>query len=269
VESIYEMSGENNVQTIDRAFDILNLLKENEKGMGVSDIAKRLDLSAPTTHRILQSLVFHKYVKQNSDNKHYELGVSCLELGRSFLDKLNLREVAGSILKKLRDDCRESVSLGIIDGTEVVFIDKFDALMDIAFVGSVVGSRSPAYCTAVGKVLLAYHDGDYVRKLFNNIEMKKIAANTITNINNLLVELDIVRLQGYAISSEEIEDDLKCIAAPIWQSGDFPISALGVGGPINRIDQGINENNLIEKLVEAGREISYYLNISNQLYQDD
>jgi IclR family KDG regulon transcriptional repressor len=243
------------IQSVSRALELLKLFSE-EPDLSLTEISQRLSLSTSSVFRLLATLQAHGYLEQNPASRRYRLGVACLELGGTFLSQSDVRRRALPILRSLRDDCRETVHMGMLDGREVVYIEKLESLQPIGSMGSRIGARAPARCTALGKAMLAYRPEDEVRRLYPEPELPQLTPSTITDLEELIKELDRIRERGYAIDEQENELGVKCIAVPIWDHLHNARVAVSVSGPAERISRAIAERGLVLKLIEVGQTIS-------------
>jgi DNA-binding IclR family transcriptional regulator len=166
------------------------------------------------------------------------------------------------LLEALRNDCKETVHLTILDRMEVVYLEKLEGLLPIGFMSSRVGGRAPAYCTGVGKALLAYEAPDEVRSFYSKHGLQRHTANTIVDVEKLMAELSEVRDRGFAVDNEEHEIGVKCIAAPIRDHQGKVVGAISVSGPVQRMDEKIAQMNLVGKVINTSKEISARLGYS-------
>jgi IclR family KDG regulon transcriptional repressor len=244
------------IRSVSRALEVLKTFSDAQPELSLAEISRRLNLNRSTTFRLLVTLQAHGYVEQARENRKYRLGVTCLELGSVFLNQSDIRKEALPILNSLRDDCRETVHLARLAGSEVVYLEKLDGLLPIGIMGSRVGGRAPAYCTGLGKALLAYMPEIEISQLYAESGLRRFTPNTITDLGELHSELACIRERGYAIDNEEHEPDVKCVAVPIWSYRQKVMGAISVSGPAGRIDQAIAERGLVAKVRGAGQAIS-------------
>jgi DNA-binding IclR family transcriptional regulator len=174
------------------------------------------------------------YVCQNPQTKGYSLGVQVFRLGYAYSDRLNIVKIARPSLEALCAKMKETVHLARLLDTEIVYLDKIDGPMSISM-RSRIGACKPAYCTGLGKILLAYQPAERLREIIDKIELRAYTHNTITNKEVLVRELAKCREQGYAIDDEEIEAGLVCAAAPVFDIRDSIVAAISVSGPKYRI----------------------------------
>ena len=244
-----------NIRVLDRAFRILTLLTDG-KPRTPAEISESIDLNPSTTFRMLSTLSYHRYVRRNEMTNQYQLGLACLELAQGYTFSDNLRRVALTELEVLRDETKETVHLVVLDQMHIVYIEKIPGLHAIGIMSSSVGRRAPAYCTGVGKVLLAYLKEDQVRSFYDQNGFHRFTSNTITDLDLLMQQLAQVRCQGYALDKGEHEDEVRCVAAPIFDMEGKAVAAISISGPALRMDP-IEENYpLIDRAKETALRIS-------------
>lgn len=243
------------VQSIERALDILLTFSKEEPELGLVDICKKVNLTKGTVYRLVYTLVSRGFLSQNDSNSKYTLGPKVFEIGSIALSQLEIRKVAYSSIEELRNTTGETVHLVVQYNDEVVYLEKVDSPRSISM-RSWIGQRMPMYCTAVGKTILASLSEEEVYSICGSGKMKRITPNTITSYENLIIELQKVKEQGYAIDDEENEEGLRCIAAPVKNNKGKVIAAISVSAPLMRMDDNLVA--LTAQLVKkAAEEISY------------
>jgi len=247
-----------NIRVLDRAIHLLSLLSDG-KSRTPSEISECIGLSSSTTFRILATLSYFTFVKRNEKTGQYSLGLACLELARAYYDTNDLRQVALPELEALRDEVKETVHLCILDKMEIVYLEKLSGLHAIGIMSSRVGGRSPAYCTGVGKTLLAYLNPEQVRAYFTKHGLPAFTSTTITSIDELMYELMEIKRLGYALDRGEHEYEVRCIATPIFDVDGFAVAALSISGPSARMEPLENNPEMIEKAKETALRISRQL----------
>ncbi len=244
------------IQSVDRAIMLLERLASRGGSASLADLARDIELSPSTVHGLLATLRQHGFVGQDA-NGRYILGIKLFELGSLVVARLDLRAVAGPILQRLLDRFQETVHLVVGDGPDVVYIDKRESMQSMRIV-SQVGARLPAFCTGVGKSILAFKSETELAELLDNMTLQPWTRHTITDKEQFKAHLREVRSRGYALDNEEIIEGLRCVAAPIRDYSKQVIAALSVSGPSVRMDSDkINE--IIPAVVEATAEISRQL----------
>jgi IclR family KDG regulon transcriptional repressor len=258
--TLVESQNENryNIRALDRAFRILALLSDGKPRL-LQKLSGELGLSTSTTFRQLATLVYYRYVQRDEQTNQYTLGLTCLELARAYYEGNDLRRVAQPELARLRNETKETVHLAILDQMEIVYIEKLQGLHPIGLMGSRVGGRAPAYCTGVGKVLLAYEDSQIVKQYFVKRKLHRYTDNTITSLAALVSELASIRSQGYALDSGEHESQVYCVAAPIFDMKGDVIAGLSISGPVDRMESIEINQKMIEKAKQTANNISIKL----------
>ena len=248
----------NLVQTIERVSAILDLVGENPKGVSIREVSSQLDLPKGTVHRLLSSLSYVGYIRQDAVSRNYFLGLKLLDLGGLVASQLDLRKIAAPLLHALADATRETVHMVVWDQSEVVYIEKVEPLPDMGGLkmASRVGSRNPAHSCAVGKIFLSYLSPNELEDFISAKGLPARTSNTITDGVALKQELKTIREQGYALDNEENEKGIRCIGAAALDESGTPVAAISVSGPAFRVTKKIAQEILRKKVVETAAEIS-------------
>jgi IclR family pca regulon transcriptional regulator len=219
-------------QSLERGLAILTCFTPQRPMMGIADIADELGMSRSTTHRYMITLVELGYLEQGRSRK-YRLGLRVTDLGMSALNSMSLREYARPDLEELRQETRFTVNLAILDGSEILYVDRVRGLRPgqskIDF-DLHVGSRLPASCTALGKLLLAYLPDAEQEALIASLKLAKGGPNAIASKKALKAELGQISEEGLAVDDEELAAEVQAIAAPVRSSGGEVIAAVGLVG---------------------------------------
>lgn len=251
----YRNNNQYNIRVLDRAVQILTLLSDG-RPRTLTEISEEIGFSNSTTFRLLVTLANHHLVERDPKDGRYRLGLRCLELARAYHDSSDLRRIALPELEKLRDETGETVHLAVLDEMEVVYLEKLHGHHAIGLMSSRVGARLPAYCTGLGKALLAYANPEEVRNHFAQRGLHPFTSETITNITALMNHLEQVRSSGYALDRGEHEAEVRCVAAPIFDADGKVIAAISVSGPASRMDPIEANHALIERTLQAAQTIS-------------
>lgn len=261
MDRFQEAKPTNLVQTIGRISQILDVLGQNPQGISIKELSSKANLPKGTTHRLLSTLAYLGYVRQDPKTRNYLLGFKLVELGNILLSQLDLRKEAEPFLKELAERTKETVHMVILDRNEVVYIDKVE--MDHNPSGlrmaSKIGLRNPAHSSAVGKVLLSYFTEEDWNKFCKGKNLQKRTENTITDPAQLKEHLKIVRNQGYAIDDEENEKGVRCVGAPIFDRTGNPVAAISISGPAFRVTKKMILESLKKEVMETALKISQRL----------
>lgn len=245
------------VQSIVRALTLLEALADQHSDIGIAELSRRVGLHVSTTHRILGTLVNRGYARQSPENGRYGLGAKAFHIAESYLGQLDLRRLVRPVLERLSRETGETANLVILDGREALYLDKVESPQSLR-IFSRIGRRAPLYCTAVGKVLLAYRTEEEVDSLLGRHPLEPLTRATITSRRQVQQELEKVQEQGFALDMEECEQGASCIAVPVRNSRGEPVAAIGVSGPSIRMDaQRIQD--LVPVVVRFGAEVSEQL----------
>jgi DNA-binding IclR family transcriptional regulator len=260
--STYQTSKPNNlVQTIERASSILDILGQNPQGISIRELSTKIKLPKGTTHRLLSSLSYFGYVRQDPRTRNYLLGLKLVELGQLLLGQLDLRKEAEPFLRDLAERTKETVHLVFLDRNEIVYIDKVETEQNSSGLkmASRVGLRNPAHSSAVGKVLLAHFPEEELKNFIKEKGLAKRTGNTIVDPAQLKEHLKSVRAQGYAIDDEENEKGIRCVAAPIYNEVGKTVAAISISGPAFRITKKMIQESLKKEVMETALKVSQRL----------
>lgn len=251
------------VQSIDRIFDIVEVLAQWPQGMALSDLAAATGLHVSTAHRLVQSLLRRGYAIKDRNGK-YRLTLRLYEIGSQVSGVLNLLTVARPMLDQLANVSHEAVHLVERDGNDVLYLYKAEPLQQLVRMSSCVGLRNPMYCTGVGKSILAQLPQAQVEEIWRNTQVCAYTEKTITDLDELLAHLALVRQRGYAIDDEEHEQGVRCIAVAIRNSFHLPVAAISVSAPASRLDDA-TMTQLYPQLAAISSELSRMLGECSEL----
>ena len=249
------------VQSLDRAFDILELLSREQHGLNLTEIGNRLDLHKSTVYRLLQALKERGYIEK-SPRGAYRLGMEFIELSSLYLNNLELKTEAQPMLRELSSLSANTVFLATLQENEVVYIDKMETHNSLRKY-SIIGQRAPLYCTALGKSMLTGMAEDQIRKLYGGVELEAFTDRTITNVEDLVAEVEKIRRRGWSVDDEEYEEGLRCIGAPIRDYRNEVIAAVSTSGYTSVITRERVEE-IAAYVVKAARDISQRMGYRSQ-----
>lgn len=207
---------------------VIEAFDEASPRMTIADVAKRTGLDRATARRCLLTLSTLGYA--DYDGKFFTLTQKILRLGHAYLSATPLPKILQPHLDQLSDAVGQSASASVLDGTEVVYIARA-AQKRVMSISLMAGSRLPAYCASMGRVLLAALPEDEARAILAQTTLKANTPHTKTNLGEILAELRRVRAQGYAIIDQELEIGLCSIAVPIENARGRVVAAINIGVP--------------------------------------
>lgn len=245
-----------NVRAVERAMQILSAFDSEHADRGISEVAQVTGLHKATTHRIMMTLLNGDFLERTADGERYRLGLRLVELGLGALRRLDVRRAAVPYMEQLVERFEETCDLGVFDRGEVLYIEVVHSRHSLT-IAARVGRRLPAYCTASGRVFLAFLPPEVVEP-FLRAPLAPCTERTITSPARLRKELEATRQRGYALDDEELEEGIRAVSAPIRDIDGNVIAALSIPGPINRMpSQRIPE--ISKALVEVTDAISVHL----------
>lgn len=229
------MTEKNPIQVAGRLFGVLEYLADHGAA-GLMEIAGELGLNKSTTHRVLSSLEYMGYVKQDPDTGKYDTTFKLADLANRAVSRVDIISTVRPHLRRLMERCGETVHFVQLDGSDVVYIDKVEAYQNNVRMVSHVGARIPFYRSAVGKALASRMTKDAVRRLWDSCDIERTTPYTITNFDDFMDALEEVRRKGYALDNEENETGVRCIAAALTTHNEGPKYAFSISVPISRMD---------------------------------
>ncbi len=249
-------------QSLERGLAILSTFRSAQPLLGVSDLSRQGGLSRSTTHRYVSTLAALGYLQQDVETKKYRLGPRVLDLGFSAINSMELRHIASPHLEQLSHATGHTVNMAVLDGADIVYIERCRGSgpreIDLNLH---VGSRLPAYCTSMGKVLLAFLPAVELRALLATVQLTRRGPNTITAKRQLLKELERVRARGLAVNNEELAYGLRSIAAPVRsQTGDV-VAAINIAVHRSLVSMDDLLENLAAALEKTAGEISAHIGV--------
>ncbi len=218
-------------QSLERGLAILSSFSESKPLLGIADLSRSVELNKSTTHRYVSTLAALGFLQQEQDSRKYRLGPRVVDLGFAAVNSMEITRVAGRSLQALSDETGYTVSMAVLDGTEIVYIDRRRSVREGQFgidLNLHVGSRLPAYCTSMGKVLLAYQSPQRLKLLLERTDLARRGPQTITAREALLTSLRQVRQAGVAVNDEELAPGLRSVAAPVRDGSGAVVAAVNV-----------------------------------------
>jgi DNA-binding IclR family transcriptional regulator len=209
-----DLVADTKVQSLDRTFNILEVLAREPNGLTLAEVSDRVDLPRSTTFRLLSVLLQREYVRKAPDTNRYRLGPGFIELSSNYLSNLELKTESAPFMRELASALGTVVFLARRKGDMMVYIDKqeqFTSLRKYA----IIGEQRPLYCTALGKALLLDMEDEEIHTLLANTTLRKFGPHTHTSIGLLIEDLHRSKTRGWTYDNEEAEPGINCVAAPI------------------------------------------------------
>jgi len=242
------------VQSLDRAFDILNILAREVSGFSLAEVARLANLPRSTTFRLLAVLQQREFVRKAEDTGKYRLGPGFIELGSIYLNSLELKTESAPSMMELATSLGTIVFLARRQGSWMVYIDKYDRFASLRKY-AIIGQQKPLYCTALGKALMMDMDDQEITLLHIDDAFELFGPNTHQNIKTLLDDMRICRARGWSRDNQEAEPGTNCVAAPIRDYRGLIISAISTSWSLE-IRPDLDAERVAVHVVQAAEEIS-------------
>lgn len=225
----------NLISSVDRAANVLKLLAESGGGSsGVTELAARVGVRKSSVHRLLQTLQLHDLVSQDAATRKYRLGWGLYRLAAKIPAGADLIEASRQELDRLASSSHECANIGVLGNQAVVIIAR-SVPRQAVITNMDVGYQEPIHATALGKILLSECSEDEIRRISGGHRLAMFTTRTIVDSAVLAGECQDARRRGFAVDNGEMDDDVRCIAAPIRNHGGRIIAAISISGPANRM----------------------------------
>jgi IclR family transcriptional regulator, KDG regulon repressor len=241
------------ITALQRGLGLLQLFSKCERGLTATSVADLSGLPVSTVHRFLVNLESAGYLNC-SPTGTYHLGLACFAVGQAALSQLDIRRLSLPYLLEINQQTRETIHLTVRHGLSAVYVEKIDSPEQLR-IHSRIGAAVPLHCTAVGKVMLSYMQEPEQGRVLRQLDLKRMTANTVCNLQELQTELRRIHKNGYACDLEENEQHIRCVAAPIWDHTGSVQSSLSITAPVVRMP--VSRLRQLAPLIQAaGRSIS-------------
>jgi len=223
------------VQSLAKGFRVLEAFTAYEPELTLAEVARRAGMDNATAFRLLNTLVAEGYALRVPDTRLFRLSLKVLDLGFNAIARMDLRERVRPVLRSLVGDVNEAASLAVLDGVEMLYVERVQAGLMRLGVDIRIGSRLPVYCSALGLAMLAYLSPERQRQLLDAVPRVKLTNNTITDKKQILARLTLIRKRGYVVVDQEITSGLRVLAAAVLDVDGYPIAAVSVAAPVMRM----------------------------------
>lgn len=240
------------IASLEKGIRILELLADHGE-LSVSEAARLMDTNRAGSHRFIRTLEDLGYVEKNDSNR-YQPTLKIMTLSQKVSNRFEIRRIARPYMHRLSMMYKETINLGLFKNQEIIHIDKIDSL-EVLRMDSALGDKAPAYCTGLGKSILAFLPDHELDHYLDHVEFEQLAPNTITDREEFMSELARIRENGYAVDDEEMSIGLRCIGAPIFDHNAYPAYALSISGPAMRLTHRSLED-MKANILRASAELS-------------
>lgn len=222
------------VQSVARALRILDCFTGPRAELGIKEISEAMNLSKSTVYGLVNTLVAHRYLEQNPENKRYHLGIRLFEMGMVVQRRMDLRREARPYARELGDKYHATSHIAALFDSSIVYVDKVDC-PGAMILYSHVGKNAPCHCSGVGKAITAFLPPREQKLLLDKTQLESLTENTLVDPEAIRAEWALTAQRGYAVDNEEIEIGLRCVAAPIFNYDGRPIAAISVSASAGRL----------------------------------
>lgn len=240
------------LSSLSKGLSLLLKLRELSRPLGLSEATRVLGFNKSTTFRILRTLERYGFIERDDQQRNYKIGVSAFYVGSGYLSVTKTAKIR-EVMSKVVSESGHAVTLGILDGNSVLFIERLDGISRVR-VTVEIGERVPAYASASGKILLANYSDEEIRNRFRGEKLRPLTKATITSLNTLLSDLSMVRARDVATNNEESYRGLCALAVPVRNEKGSCIAALSGSYPAGSLNKK-EQNNLLQILIRAAAEI--------------
>lgn len=250
------------MSSLEKVIRVLDLYSRENPEWGVSEVARALGFPKSTTSLLMSNLANRGFLRRVR-KRRYRLGWHLFELSQILLDTTECRTEARSVMEELSSTWKETVQLAVLDGVQVVYVEKIQPTPAVRMDLSYVGVRLPTHCSALGKVLLASRGWEEIAPALEDQGLPALTPNTITHLDLLRDELREVQKQGYAYDEEEAMVGLCCVAAPIYGRQGEVTAAISLSAPAYRFESC--ESKYTKAILEAAHRISQNISFDAEL----
>lgn len=228
-------------QSVEKVLQIIETMAQSREPLRLQDISMKVKMPSSTTLRLINTLMNCGYANQDPNTLRYTLSLKFMEIGSLVSSQLNIRDIAHPYLVELSKKCKESVCLAIEQNMEVVYIDVIDGPDGMLKITQRIGKIAPIHSTGVGKLMLLNYDSSQIEHMIKTKGMAALTPNTITTKQGLLIELEKIRNQGYALDNEECELGARCLSVGIKDYTGKIVAGISVSGPVTRMSMSYIE----------------------------
>ncbi|MEQ9813830.1 MAG: IclR family transcriptional regulator [Azospirillaceae bacterium] len=241
------------VGTLARGLSVIRVFGKRTPELTLTDVAKQAGLTRAAARRFLLTLCELGYM--TTDGKYFRLTPKVMDLGFAYLSSMDLWEIAMPYMEEVSHTLNESCSASVLDDCDIVYVARVPASR-VMSVGLTVGTRLPAFCTSMGRVLLADKPDDEIRNYVSKTELRRYTRHTILNPGALIDQILTARQRGFSIVDQELEEGLRSMAVPLRNKKGNVIAAMNVSGHAQRTSAGDMIQNFLPVLQSAARRIA-------------
>jgi DNA-binding IclR family transcriptional regulator len=246
------------VTSLDKALSVVELILDEARDFSITEISQKLGMGKGTVHRIIRTLTAHNFMQQDSKTKLYGIGVRTLEIGSLNKKEKYLRKILAPFLTDCHEKCGETVNAAVWEYNEMRYIYRLES-QEMLRIAAPYGHRFPGYCSATGKIFLSYLSNEDIRQIYGRKNaLKKLTERTVDSVEDLIFDIERVRVKKVAIDNEEAICGVYCVAAPVLNSKGECVAAVSISAPKNRVSNDL-PGKFIKLISETARKITKVL----------
>ena len=213
-------------RTTERSVQILQIIAKSNEGLEMDEICERLSIPRTSCYDILVTLVHLGMLEVNNGVKRsYKIGLNAYRIGMSYMNNRNISEIIAPALKELSKELQKTCFFGVLEGGRIVYISKFEPENPIITTAT-IGTKNPVYNTSLGKAILSSMSDEEIKVVLSGIELKQATRFTITDREELIKNIELVRVRGFALDERELEEHMECVGVPIFDEKKECIGAI-------------------------------------------
>ena len=240
-------------RTTERSVQILQIIAKSNEGLEMDEICERLSIPRTSCYDIMVTLVHLGMLEVNTGVKRsYKIGLNAYRIGMSYMNNRNISEIIAPALKELSKELQKTCFFGVLESDKIVYISKFEPENPIITTAT-IGTKNPIYNTSLGKAILSSMSAEEIKGILSGIELKQATRFTITDREELIKNIELVRVRGFALDERELEEHMECVGVPIFDEKKECIGAISASS-LYRMDEDYMA--LGEILKNRGLEIS-------------
>lgn len=230
-----DKSSQKTIQSLEKGLILLECIEQSKNPLSLQDIWLELQWNKATIYRMLNTFQNRGYIQRDPAAKTYRLGMKILSLYNSFIRDFDIQQIIKPYLQTIVEKTNEEAHIAIVIDKSIVFIDRMKSPKMIS-TNSEIGLSMPLHATALGKAYLAYLDLDKITEKLD-LPLQQFTPHTLTELEDLLAELREIKRRGFALDNGEYEEDMRCVAAPIFRTSNIPFAMIGISGLHTHLSQ--------------------------------
>jgi DNA-binding IclR family transcriptional regulator len=250
-----ERDEKDRIKSLEKALNLLIVLSKSKSALSLDELTRQTELKKTSCFRLLQTMKKLNFVEQDPGSKDYYLGSRNISIGAAALNGLSLRRTALPFMQSLQRETKETVNLAILEGTEVVFVERLES-EHILSTHHKIGDRLPVHCTCMGKSILAFLPESKLEDVLREIRFTRRTPHTIASQEAFRKELKDVRDRGLAVNIEELEQGLCAVACAVRNYSGEAVASINIAFPVIRHDPEQAIKTFAPRLKQACMEIS-------------